>query len=118
MIKVYWPELLEMGCFYKFNSPLMKVVIGKKEEKYFYTIPEFEEWRAANPTTKFTTRYLKGLGSSSAKDFATYFKQMDKHLMQIVVEDASDLDIIDLVFGKELGSSDARKEWLQLSEDA
>lgn len=118
MIKVYWPELLEMGCFYKFRTPIMKVIINKKEEKYFYSLSEFEEWREKNQNVKFVSRYLKGLGTSSAKDFATYFQNMDKHLTQIVVSDDSDMDIIDLVFGKEVGSSDARKEWLKLAEDA
>ena len=61
-------------------------------------------------------RYLKGLGSSTAKDFESYFNNMDKHLVQIQVQDSSDYDIIDLVFGKENGAADKRKEWLQLED--
>lgn len=115
LIKKFWPELLEMGIFHKFVTPIMKVQIGKTE-KLFYSLPEFQKWAEDNKDKRYTVRYLKGLGSSSAKDFENYFNNMDKHLVQIQVQDASDFDIIDLVFGKESGAADKRKEWLQLED--
>jgi DNA topoisomerase-2 len=115
LIKKFWPELLEMGVFHKFITPIMKVQIGKTE-KLFYSLPEFQKWAEENKDKKFNVRYLKGLGSSTSKDFESYFNNMDKHLVKIVVNDSSDLDIIDLVFGKESGSADKRKEWLQLED--
>ena len=115
MIKKFWPELLEMGVFHQFTTPIMKVMVGKTE-KFFYSLPEFNKWAEENKNTRFSTRYLKGLGSSTAKDFETYFKDLDKHLIQITVEDKTDLEIIDLVFGKENGAADRRKEWLQLED--
>lgn len=115
LIRKHWPEVIEKGMFYRFSTPIMKVTIGK-DEKFFYTLPEFNAWVAANPNKKFTTRYLKGLGSSTAKDFKKYFEQMDKHLIKVSVTNAEDLDIVDLVFGKESGAADKRKVWLDLEE--
>jgi hypothetical protein len=115
MIKKFWPELLEMGVFYKFVTPILKVNIGK-HKKLFYTLPEFKKWEEENKDKKYSVRYLKGLGSSTASDFKEYFDNIEKHLVQVKVEDASDLEIIDLVFGKDEGSEDKRKEWLQLED--
>lgn len=115
LIKKFWPELLEMGVFHKFITPIMKAQIGKTE-KLFYSLPEFQKWAEENKDKRFNVRYLKGLGSSTSKDFENYFNNMDRHLVKIVVDDASDLDIIDLVFGKESGAADKRKEWLQLED--
>lgn len=115
LIKKFWPELLEMGAYYQFVTPIMKAMIGKTE-KYFYSLPEFNDWAKANKDKRFSTRYLKGLGSSKADDFESYFADLPKHLVQVTVQDSSDLDIIDLVFGKESGAADKRKEWLQLED--
>ena len=115
LIKKFWPELLEMGVFHKFITPIMKAQIGKTE-KLFYSLPEFQKWADENKDKRYNVRYLKGLGSSTSKDFENYFNNMDRHLVKIVVDDASDLDIIDLVFGKESGAADKRKEWLQLED--
>lgn len=115
LIKKFWPELLEMGAYYQFVTPIMKAMIGKTE-KYFYSLPEFNDWAKANKDKKFSTRYLKGLGSSKGEDFESYFADLPKHLVQVTVQDSSDLDIIDLVFGKESGAADKRKEWLQLED--
>ena len=115
MIKKFWPELLTMGVFHQFVTPILKVQVGKTE-KLFYSLPEFQKWADANKDKKFNVRYLKGLGSSTAADFECYFADMERHLVQVTVSDSSDLDIIDLVFGKESGAADKRKEWLQLED--
>ena len=115
LIKKFWPELLEMGVFHKFVTPIMKVQIGKTE-KLFYSLNEFSKWADENKDKRYNVRYLKGLGSSTAKDFEGYFNNMDKHLVQIQIQDSTDYDIIDLVFGKENGAADKRKEWLQLED--
>ena len=115
MIKKFWPELFTMNVVYRFDTPLAKVEINKKE-LYFYSLEEFDQWVEANKAKKFTTRYLKGLGSSTAKDFKKYFENMDKHLSCITIKDVSDLSIVDLVFGKESGAADKRKVWLDLED--
>ena len=115
MIKKFWPELFSLGAVYSFNTPLVKVEVDKKE-LYFYTLDEFKKWIDSNKSKKFTSRYLKGLGSSTAKDFKKYFENMDKHLVQITIDDVADLEIVDLVFGKEAGAADRRKVWLDLEQ--
>lgn len=111
-LKKFWPELFSLGMVYRFQTPIMKVIIGK-EEKYFYTLEDFAKWESTNTKT-FKTRYLKGLGSSTAQDFRGYFADMDNNLVQIVLKSTNDLSIVDLVFGKEAGAADARKVWLDL----
>jgi DNA topoisomerase-2 len=110
--KKFWPELFALGAIYRFQTPIMKVMIGK-EEKYFYSLDEFSAWEATN-TKSFKTRYLKGLGSSTAQDFRGYFANMDTNLIKISIQSVKDLEIVDLVFGKEAGAADARKVWLDL----
>lgn len=115
LFKKYWPEVITMGGLYRFVTPIVKVETGK-DPLFFYTLDEYEKWQKHNSSKKYVSRYLKGLGSSSAKDFKLYFQDMKKHLVQITLDDVSDLDIIDLVFSKESGSADRRKKWLDLEE--
>lgn len=115
MITKFWPEVIEMGMFYKFITPLLKVRVGKNE-LLFYTLDEFAQWEAKNLGVKYDIRYLKGLGSSTAKDFAGYFKDMEKHLIRVTIDSMKDLEVVDLVFGKSKGSADRRKVWLELEE--
>lgn len=113
MIRKYWPELFNLGAVYRFQTPIMKAIVGKSEEHFFYNLGEFEAW-ATKEKRQYKTRYLKGLGSSTAKDFETHFKNMDSNLIRIEIDSVDDLDIVDLVFGKETGAADKRKLWLDL----
>ena len=115
MFKKFWPELFTLGAIYKFITPIVKVEYGK-DEKFFYKLNEYQAWVEQNKNKKFTSRYLKGLGSSTAKDFKKYFQMMDVHLIRVTIDDVSDLEIVDLVFGKEAGSADKRKVWLNLED--
>jgi DNA gyrase/topoisomerase IV subunit B len=115
LYKKFWPEAFDLGLLYIFNTPLMKVTVGK-EDLLFYSLDEFKRWEQNNIGKKYTSRYLKGLGSSTAKDFKRYFSEMDKNLKQVKIEDVKDLELFDLVFGKETGMTDKRKEWLGIAE--
>jgi DNA topoisomerase-2 len=114
LFKKFWPELFELGVIYSFSTPIVKVEFDKKEI-YFYNLPDFNAWVDKNKSKRFVSRYLKGLGSSTAKDFKYYFQNMETHLTQITIDDVSDLEVVDLVFGKEAGAADKRKLWLDLS---
>ncbi len=115
LYKKFWPEAFGMGLLYIFTTPLVKVSVGK-DELLFYSLDEFSAWEKKNVGKKYTSRYLKGLGSSTAKDFKRYFAEMDKNLKQVKLEDVKDLELFDLVFGKEAGMTDKRKEWLEIAE--
>lgn len=114
LFKKFWPELFELGVIHSFSTPIVKVEVDKKE-LYFYNLTDFNSWIDKNKSKRFVSRYLKGLGSSTAKDFKYYFQNMDTHLTQITIDDVADLEVVDLVFGKETGSADKRKIWLDLS---
>lgn len=115
----YWPELFEMGIIHRFFTPVIKVWIkGKKEPIGFETEREYHLW-LSNETNKSSVKqfkYYKGLGTSSLEEFKQYLSNLDKHLVQITMEDKEDGKLIDLVFGKEQGSADKRKAWLGLTE--
>jgi DNA topoisomerase-2 len=44
----------------------------------FYAVTEFEEWKNANKNKKFRAKYLKGLGTSTAKEAKEYFDPKNK----------------------------------------
>lgn len=110
----FWPELFEMGVICKFKTPVVKVTVGK-ETIDFYQEADFKEW-AAKTTKKFTSKYYKGLGTSTSKEFKQYMEKFDENLIQYVVEDNEDTEAVKLAFSKELGrtSTDNRKNWLSL----
>jgi len=58
-------------------------------------------------------RWYKGLGTSTAKEFGEYLENMDKHLVQLTVQDMKDGDAVDLAFNK--NRADDRKEWVALT---
>lgn len=113
LIRKFWPEMFTLGMVYRFQTPLMKVQVGK-DVLYFDSLPEFDSWVKKNPKKKFTSRYLKGLGTSTAADFKKYFSEMDKNLIQLTAPEKADFDVVDMVFGKDVGSSDRRKVWLDI----
>ena len=81
-ISVLWPSLLKipgfLGCM---NTPIMKITKGK-QERWFYNLREYEEWKKEVGETeyhKWTSKYYKGLGTSTSKEFRGYFQ--DPHEM-------------------------------------
>lgn len=118
----FWPELFTMGVVHRFYTPICKVWLkgSAKDPLAFDTEQEYEAW-VADPANKVKVKnfkYYKGLGTSSPEEFEEYLSDLPKHLVKIEVLTKADGDIINLVFGKEDGSSDRRKVWLDLSVDA
>jgi DNA gyrase/topoisomerase IV subunit B len=112
MFRKFWPELFEMGRIYYFKTPIMKAIQGKSEH-YFDSLSDFESWQKKQ-TKPFKTRYLKGLGSSTAADFRMYFEEIETRLIQIKVESPIDFEIVDMLYSKGSGSADKRKTWLAI----
>ncbi len=111
----FWPELFELGVLYRFITPIVKVKIGKKEQ-WFYRLSEYHTWKEANPDIKYTSKYYKGLGTSTPKEFRQYVENIDKHLIPFELNDKADLDYIDLAFNK--SRADDRKKWLDIEVGA
>lgn len=118
----FWPELFTLGVVHRFYTPIVKVWLkGKdKEPVPFETEEAYHEWLSVpgNAEKVKLFKYYKGLGTSTPEEFEEYLDDLPKHLVKIEVTSKADGDIINLVFGKEDGSSDRRKVWLDLSVDA
>ncbi|KAG5180151.1 topoisomerase [Tribonema minus] len=113
LLHYFWPSLLRVeGFLLEFITPIVKCVRAGRELSFF-TVPEYETWRAAHAQQRgWSIKYYKGLGTSTAKEAKEYFAKLDQH--QIPFEwrdDAADGDMVDLVFNKK--RAEDRKEWLR-----
>lgn len=112
MIREYWPELFKLGLIYRFQTPLVKVFL-KKETLNFYSEAEFFSWREKNDgKISYKSKFYKGLGTSTKKEFKEYFDDIDRHLIPITYEDEGDFESLDLAFNH--ARADDRKNWLSL----
>ncbi|CAG8622241.1 2429_t:CDS:10, partial [Paraglomus occultum] len=108
----FYPSLLKLpGFLFEFITPIVKATKGKSREISFYTIPEYETWKAANNNGKgWIIKYYKGLGTSTAEDARKYFSKMDQHRKPFTSADEDDHRLIDMAFNKK--RADDRKQWL------
>jgi len=110
----FFPSLLQKPGFLKeFVTPIIKVKSKRSGAKplEFFTIPEFEEWQKNEPNPdKFSIKYYKGLGTSTAAEAKEYFSDLPKHVIQFQYTGQSCSDSIKLGFLKTM--ADERKTWL------
>ncbi|GEQ71943.1 hypothetical protein JCM33374_g5629 [Metschnikowia sp. JCM 33374] len=113
-----FPGLLQIpGFLLEFITPIVKVTIkgrgrGESKEISFYSMPEFEAWRdTEGRNVRWTQKYYKGLGTSTATEAREYFSRLDKHLKEFHALQDQDPSLIELAFSKK--KADDRKEWLQ-----
>jgi DNA topoisomerase-2 len=69
-----WKTLTKIPGFICFmNTPILKATFNKKE-MLFYSDGEYEQWKqdTANASS-WTTKYYKGLGTSTKQEFQKYF---------------------------------------------
>uniref|UniRef100_A0A1X7UJI5 DNA topoisomerase (ATP-hydrolyzing) n=1 Tax=Amphimedon queenslandica TaxID=400682 RepID=A0A1X7UJI5_AMPQE len=68
-----------------------------KEEKAFFSLPEFERWQATEDNVKsWKIKYYKGLGTSTSKAAKEYFSDMDHHRISFSYEGPQDDRAIEL----------------------
>lgn len=108
----FWPELFDLNCIWVLNTPIVKVKY-KKSTLNFYDLNEFEVWKKEHINEKFESKYYKGLGTSSSKEWKEYLSDLDKHLTCIKLDELSK-SLFELQFSKESGMSDKRKNWLNI----
>ncbi|PPQ95649.1 hypothetical protein CVT26_008678 [Gymnopilus dilepis] len=108
----FYPSLLKLPEFLvEFVTPIVRVTKGK-QRRDFFTIPEYEQWLEETPDAKkWTSKYFKGLGTSSDADARDYFSHMAKHMIPFAPTQEGDRELIDLAFSKK--KADERKEWLR-----
>ncbi|WWC70116.1 uncharacterized protein I206_104063 [Kwoniella pini CBS 10737] len=107
-----YPSLLRIPNFLlEFITPIVKVWKGKQEHT-FYTMPQYEEWKAENNEGRgWESKYYKGLGTSKAEDAQKYFADLDRHRLAFDTLKTEDRGLIDMAFSKK--KADDRKEWLR-----
>lgn len=117
-LQVQFPSLLQIPEFFQeFITPIVKIWKGpdpKKPTKLmsFFTQPQYQEWKDAHKAevSRWQSKYLKGLGSSTNEDAQVYFTNLDEHLKEFQVMKPEEADLFELAFSKK--KADARKEWL------
>lgn len=107
-----WPELVKQGKIFRLVTPVATVDY-KKQDLEFFTMEDFEAWRKEHENEKYSYKFLKGLGSSSPKQWKKYMDNLDRYLVQFTF-DSEAKETMDLCFLKEAGFTDKRKEWLDL----
>lgn len=109
-IHTNWPELLRLPFLEEFITPIVKAT-KKDISLSFYSLPEFEEWKADTPNhNTFSIKYYKGLGTSTSAEAREYFEDMDRHRILFKYDGSGDDDAITMAFAKK--AVDQRKEWL------
>ena len=102
-----WKSLVQYPGFLGFmNTPIIKAKRGS-DEILFYNEIQYNDWKLGN-TSGWTTKYYKGLGTSTAVEFKEYFKH--KKIVNFDWDEASE-DTLDKVFNKK--RADDRKAWLE-----
>ena len=112
LFQIEWPSLTKIPGFIGFmNTPILKARRGT-QEVLFYNDGEFEHWKKQFPgavvPAGWNTKYYKGLGTSTGKEFKEYFE--NKKMVAFVHTGQASNDRLDMAFNKK--RADDRKEWL------
>ena len=109
-----WESLLDISGFLGFmNTPIIKAHKSSSSSSTlaFYNEGEYNKWKETTPETdmkKWTIKYYKGLGTSTAKEFKEYFAH--KKLVEFTSSGKESKDAIDMAFNKKRAQD--RKDWL------
>ena len=112
LFQTEWPSLTKIPGFIGFmNTPILKARRGA-QEVLFYNDGEFNAWKKQFPgevvPSGWATKYYKGLGTSTGKEFKEYFEH--KKTVAFVHTGKESDDHLDMAFNKK--RADDRKEWL------
>lgn len=101
-----WPALMRGGFICSLATPLLKAS-RRGETVSFYSMAEFNKWKAAGNGAGWHLKYYKGLGTSKEDEAQEWFRNL--HEIRYTWDDATD-DSMSLAFSKK--RADDRKEWL------
>ncbi|CAM9963110.1 unnamed protein product, partial [Ectocarpus sp. 12 AP-2014] len=108
----FWPGLIDAGFIGSMATPIVRATGPRGEVKLFYTEFDHSEWLKKNSSgerAKFKQKFLKGLGSSSAKEAKEYFENFSKSLVRFTRDEGSS-NAMTLAFPKDRAND--RKAWL------
>lgn len=113
----YWPALLRVPGFLEaFVTPVVKARRGRgqnAETREFFSVESYDRWYASlepAEARKWSIKYYKGLGTSTAAEGRTYFGNLEHHRREFAWGGARDDERISMAFSKT--AADARKQWL------
>jgi DNA topoisomerase-2 len=120
----FWPKLLkpvidepsEKPFLSSFLTPLLKATRkNRKKSLSFYSMAEYNAWRASLIDTKddinnWKVKYYKGLGTSTPAEAKEYFAEFDKHHVQFRWKSELDGELLDKVFDKTRAAD--RRDWI------
>lgn len=120
-----WPSLLQIpGFICAFETPLIKATKGKgnsAQRKDFYSNQSFNEWKTQMGQTevnRWNFEYLKGLGSSDAKDAKLYFSEKEKYIVSYYSESPNTTKrLFNKAFNNGTQYKEMRKKWLTVEYD-
>ncbi|XP_063707547.1 DNA topoisomerase 2-alpha-like [Culicoides brevitarsis] len=108
-IAYFWPELFKRKDFLNvFITPILKIEYNK-QTIVFYSISEFKKWLEKTKPKSFKAKYYKGLGTSTAMEMKTYFKELRNHKYIFKYNENDEIEIIK-AFAK--NQADERKKWI------
>lgn len=112
MFNRFWPELFDLGVIKILETPIVKVT-HKKKSLSFYDVNDFNKWKKENENEKYITKYYKGLGTATTKEFKEYLsdESLKLNLRTLNKGDESER-ILEMLFSK--SKADERKNWLNL----
>ena len=107
-----WEGLMKIPGFISFmNTPILRAKKGS-QTLLFYNDGEYMTWKQQmdpNELSRWTIKYFKGLGTSTATEFKEYFA--NKKIVDFVHSGKISDDTIDKIFNKK--RPDDRKTWLE-----
>lgn len=110
MFDSLYPSLLKRdGFLVSMLTPIVKVTRAPDAKNLFYNMTDYERWAKAHHGEKgWTHKYLKGLGTSTAKEAKEYFGDM--RMMRYTYTGKASDDALDLAFNSKRAND--RKAWL------
>lgn len=108
-----WPELVEQGFIDSMITPIVKVFKGDKGNKLlkqFYNMNDYEKWIKEN-NQKVTTKYYKGLGTSTNAEAKEYFSNLSLNRIKYSFKADRDMESIERTFDK--NKAEQRKDWIK-----
>jgi DNA topoisomerase-2 len=108
-LATFWPELLRMGF-----TKVMLTPVVKAGSLIFYDLQSYRDWQASvSPEVlrRTSVRYYKGLGTSTAEEAKSYYRDIQKNLKQLEM-DPEGMDALKKMFEDGKEAVERRKQWI------